>query len=68
MREMDSLYLLAWKKESDTIFSEQCLEELQRNQFQTRMPPELKAIRTLLLFNIETKLKDHTTDEIIEEI
>lgn len=54
--------------EQDTIFSPPCQEALNSNGFQSVTPLELKAKRTVLLFNCPDEIMRHKEAEIKEEI
>ena len=54
--------------EMDKIFTDACMKELDAGGFTPILPPEMKAKRTVLLFNVDEEIMKQTTDEIEGEI
>lgn len=62
------IILTSLESETDSLFSEECLQSLQSKNFQPLIPPELKAKRTILLFSIDAQAMNHTPEHITTEI
>jgi len=54
--------------EADTIFAEKTKEELDRKGFSPMQPPELRAKKSVLIFNVDDIILDNTTEEIKDEL
>lgn len=52
----------------DTIFNPPCHDALHEASFTPILPPDLKAKRTILLFNVATFIKEKPTEAIQEEV
>ena len=55
-------------EDQDSIFKGQCLQELKANDFQPILPPDLRAKRTILIFNIDDTIFKHEEEEIKDEL
>ncbi len=55
-------------EEVDKIFQQKTQQELTNNRFLPILPPELKAKRTVLIFNTDEYIYNHTEKEIEEEL
>ncbi len=51
-------------EEVDKIFQQKTQQELTNNRFLPILPPELKAKRTVLIFNTDEYIYNHTEKEI----
>lgn len=55
-------------KDTDTIFKDEVLKALLEGGFNPLLPPELKAQRTVLCFQLDELICEHTAEGIQEEI
>ncbi len=55
-------------EEIDNIFAKKIIEKLAAEDYTPIIPPELRAKRTVLLFNVDEVIHNHQENEIIEEI
>ena len=55
-------------KDIDTIFQQKCQEELKENNFEPILPPELRAKRTIILFNVDDYILSHNDEDIKDEL
>lgn len=56
------------QEEMDIVFEEKCQLQLRAAEFTTILPPDIKAKRSLILFNCNEEITRHTTQEIETEI
>ena len=54
-------------EEVDKIFQEGCKKKLEDESFTPLLPPELRAKRTVLIFNVDNQVYSHSEEEIQEE-
>lgn len=60
--------LTSLEEETDKIFDTPCQNSLNESSFNALLPPDLKAKRTVLLFSVDSTIRDKSEDEIQEEI
>lgn len=60
--------LTATDNDLDKIFEKKVTDELHENRFEPQIPPELKAKRSIIIFNADNYIYNNTEDEISQEI
>ena len=51
----------------DKVFKEKLMKELKHQNFNPILPPELRAKRTIVIFNIDENILKHKEQDIIDE-
>ena len=64
----DGFVLIITEEDQDNLFQEQVKNELNHHNFFTILPPELKAKRSIIAFNVNTHIYNNPAEDMLDEL